>query len=95
MSADPIRLQPVAATVRVEPDGSYRPLSFTWPDGREYRVYAMGAPRHTADPQTGRRGLVWDVSVAVGDRRYDRRMYRFGGVWSLPVPVEREWLDGE
>lgn len=80
----------VSVVVLVDTDGEMTPRSIVWPDGREFPVFARRDYKRVVDPETGKVGRCYEVTIDMPKGYHARRLYRFGGLWYVRAP-ERRW----
>ena len=75
--------QYVTVKLRVDPDGSVRPLSFVWVDGVQYKIDRLIQRTRAASTKVGGRGMRYTIR-AVGKEAY---LFEEDGKWFMEVPV--------
>lgn len=73
----------VTVKLRVNPDGTIRPLSFVWVDGNQYKIDRLIHRTPAASTKVGGRGMRYTVSVE-GKETY---LFEEDGKWFMEVPV--------
>ena len=68
--------------IRVNPDGSIRPLSFIWIDGNPYKIDRLLHMTPAASTKVGGRGMRYTV-VVEGKESY---LFEEDGKWFMEVP---------
>jgi hypothetical protein len=68
--------------LRVNPDGSIRPLSFIWTDGNAYKIERILHMTPAASTKVGGRGMRYTI-VVEGKESY---LFEEAGRWFMEVP---------
>ena len=74
----------VTVKLRVDPDGSVRPLSFVWVDGVQYKIDRLIQRPRAASTKVGGRGMRYTIR-ADGKETY---LFEEDGKWFMEVPVQ-------
>ena len=74
----------VTVKLRVDPDGSVRPLSFVWVDGVQYKIDRQIQRTRAATNKVGGRGMRYTIR-ADGKETY---LFEEDGKWFMEVPVQ-------
>ena len=77
------RKEYVTVKLRVDPDGSIRPLSFVWVDGNQYKIDRLIHRTHAASTKVGGRGMRYTIRVN-GKESY---LFEEDGKWFMEVPI--------
>ena len=78
------RKEYVTVKLRVDPDGSVRPLSFVWVDGVQYKIDRLIQRTRAASTKVGGRGMRYTIR-ADGKETY---LFEEDGKWFMEVPVQ-------
>lgn len=76
------RKEYITVKLRVDTDGSIRPLSFIWLDGNRYKIDRLIHRTPAASTKVGGRGMRYTISVE-GKESY---LFEEDGRWFMEVP---------
>ena len=77
------RKEYVTVKLRIDPDGSIRPLSFVWVDGMQYKIDRLIQRTRAASTKVGGRGMRYTIRVD-GKETY---LFEEDGRWFMEVPI--------
>lgn len=83
VQTDKYRKVYVTMNIRVSPDGSIRPTSLIWEDGRKYRIDRVIHVTPAAATKVGGRGMRYTVVVEGRERNF----FDDEGRWFTEAPV--------
>ena len=79
--------QYVTVKLRVDTDGSIRPLSFVWVDGVQYKIDRLIQRTRAASTKVGGRGMRYTI-CADGKETY---LFEEDGKWFMEVPISSSY----